>query len=104
MLPRTVLMRIMATALTEEILLVQRYRRQGLHGCVLAVDGHRESFRADFYFRSPGISDHVALADLAHVSHRHSLPAKPQPLLDSGSMRDAGDERDAVGRQRITVG
>ena len=56
------------------------------------VDGHGESFRIDFNFRGPGISDHIALADLAHVSHRHHLPAKPQPLLDPGSMRDAGDD------------
>src|SRR6267142_237298 len=98
MLPRTVLMRIMAGALTEEILLVQRDRRQGLHGRVLAVDGYGESFRTDFNFRGPGISDHIALADVAHISHRHHLPAKPQSLLDTGSMSDAGDERDAVGR------
>ena len=71
---------------------------------MLAVDGHGERFRTDFNFWGSGISDHIALAYVAHISHRHHLSAKPQSLLDPGSMSDAGDERDAVSRQRITVG
>src|SRR5262245_13784429 len=57
----------------EEVLLVQRDRLERRDRGVLAIDGHCECLRIDLDLRRAAVADHVALADLARVAHRHHL-------------------------------
>src|SRR5260370_28720478 len=96
-LPRTASMTTTVRSSAEKIFLVERDRFQGRHGRVYAVDGNGERFRVHFDLRRPGIADHVALADLAHIAYGNYLPLEFQPLLDSGGVRGSRDEGDAGG-------
>src|SRR5215467_3278047 len=66
-----------------------------------SIDSDGECFRIDFDVWSAGITDHITFADLADIPDREHLPLEPQALCDTGGVRRARHERNAVPRQRI---
>ena len=61
-----------------------------------SIDGDGECFRIHLDIWSAGITDHITLANLADILDGQHLPFESQTLLDTGGVRRAGDERNAV--------